>query len=65
MSTQNPRGGYMLPVIIVILGIVGLFVYIFFIAFVALLGYYLYRLDKRLSDLEGNTAGKQPKPKQD
>jgi len=51
----------MLPAIIVILGIVGLFIYIFFIAFVALLGYYLYRLDKRLSALEGNSAGQQPK----
>jgi len=54
-----------MPVIIVVLGIVGLFIYIFFIVFVAMLGYYLYRIEKRLSALEGNTARQQPKPKQD
>jgi len=65
MSTQNPWGGYTMPVIIVVLGIVGLFIYIFFIVFVAMLGYYLYRIEKRLSALEANTARQQPKPKQD
>jgi len=64
MSTQNPWGGYTMPVIIAVLGIVGLFIYIFFIVFVAMLAYYLYRIEKRLSALEGNTAGQQPKSKQ-
>ena len=62
VSKPSPWGGYTIPVIIVFLGIVGLFDFIFFIAFLALLGYYLYRVEKRVSALEeGAGIGPQPK----
>lgn len=62
VSKPSPWGGYTIPVIIVFLGIVGLFDFIFFIAFLALLGYYLYRVEKRVSALEEG-AGMGPQPK--
>jgi len=52
VSKPSPWGGYTIPIIIVFLGIVGLFDFIFFIAFLALLGYYLYRVEKRVTALE-------------
>jgi len=55
-----------MPLIIVLLGIFGLIVdTIFLLAFFALLGYYLYRIERRISALEGSSAGQRPKPKQD
>ena len=55
MSNQGFWGGYNLPILIVVLGILFAFLVdlIIFIAFVAVLGYYLYRVEKRLSELEG------------
>jgi len=66
MSTQSVWGGYTMPLIIALLGIFGLVVdTIFLLAFFVLLGYYLYRVEKRISALEGSPAGQHPKPKQD
>jgi len=55
-----------MPVILILLGIFGLIVdTIFLLAFFIVLGYYLYRIEKRVSSLEGNPAGQRPKSKQD
>jgi len=64
VSKPSPWGGYTIPLLIVFLGIIGLFDFIFFIAFLALLGYYLYRVEKRITALEEN-AGIGPRPKTD
>ncbi len=65
MSSQSPWGGYTMPVIIVILGVLGItFDLVFLIAFFAVLGYFLYRMEKRVSALEGNSGGQEPRPKQ-
>ena len=64
MSAQNLWGGYTLPLILILLGVFGLVIDpIFLLAFFVLLGYYLYRVEKRLSALEGSPAGQQSKPK--
>lgn len=64
MSTQSPWGGYTMPLILIVLGVLGITVdLIFLIAFVILVGYYLYRIEKRLSQLEGGPAGQQPQKK--
>jgi len=66
VSKPSPWGGYTIPLLIVFLGIVGLFDFIFFVAFLALLGYFLYRVEKRVSALEAGTGiGPQPKSEQD
>ena len=53
-----------MPVVLVLLGILGLTVdAIFLLVFFVLLGYYLYRIEKRISALEGSPASQQPKPK--
>ena len=63
MSTQSVWGGYTMPVILIVLGILGLIVdALFLLAFFIVLGYYLYRVEKRISALEGNPMGRQPKP---
>jgi len=50
-------------VILIVLGILGLIVdALFLLAFFIVLGYYLYRVDRRISALEGNPMGRQPKP---
>jgi len=55
-----------MPVILILLGIFGLIVStIFLLAFFVVLGYYLYRIEKRISSLEGNPASQRSKPKQD
>ncbi len=55
-----------MPLIIALLGVFGLIVdTIFLLAFFVVLGYYLYRVEKRISALEGNPSGRQPKAKQD
>ena len=65
MSKPSPWGGYTIPMLIVFLGVIGLFDFIFFVAFLALLGYYLYRVEKRLSALEEKAGiGHQSKPGQ-
>ena len=65
VSKPNPWGGYTVPLIITILGLLfALFVdLILFIVFVAVLGYYLYRLEKRISALEGSPTAQQPSSK--
>jgi uncharacterized membrane protein len=64
VSNQSPWGGYTIPLIIVILGILGITVdLIFLIAFIVVVGYYLYKIERRVSELEGNPAG-QPSAKQ-
>ena len=64
MSTQSPWSGYMIPVVLAFLGIFGIIVNGFFLlAFFVVLAYYLYRVEKRVSALEGNSAGSQSKPK--
>ncbi len=60
VSNRSIWGGYTIPIIIVVLGIVGVFDIIFFVAFLVVLGYYLYRIEKRLSELEGNPASQKP-----
>jgi len=53
-----------MPLIIIILGVLGITVdLIFLIAFVVVVGYYLYRVEKRLSQLEGSPTGQQPPKK--
>ena len=56
MSKPSPWGGYTIPMLIVFLGVIGLFDFIFFVAFLALLGYYLYRVEKRLTAIEVKTG---------
>jgi len=64
MSNQGAWGGYTMPVIIVLLGILGITIdLIFLVAFFVVLGYYLYRTEKRISALEGNPAGQKPPAK--
>ena len=53
MSKQGPAGSLTLVILIVVLGFVGLIVEpIIFLAFIAVLGYYLYKVERRLMDLE-------------
>jgi hypothetical protein len=53
-----------MPVILAFLGIFGITVNGFFLlAFFIVLAYYLYRIEKRVSVLEGNPPSQQPKPK--
>jgi hypothetical protein len=56
-----------MALIIALLGILGLTVdAIFLLAFFVVLAYYLYRIERRLSQLEGNPASQKPgKPRQD
>ena len=67
VSAQSVWGGYTMALIIVILGILGITIdLIFLLVFFIVLGYYLYRIEKRVSELEGNPASQKPgKPKQD
>jgi len=67
VSSKSFWTGYTMPLTIILLGILGLIIDpIFLLAFVVLVGYYLYRLEKRVSQLEGDGTGQQPaKPKQD
>jgi len=63
MSSQTAWGGYTMPLIIIVLGILGLTVdLIFLLAFIVVVGYYLYRIEKRVSALEGGAPS--PKPGQ-
>jgi uncharacterized membrane protein len=64
VSKPSPWGGYTIPILIVFLGIVGLFDFIFFIAFLALLGYYLYRVEKRVTALEQGAGIRPQDPEQ-
>ena len=66
MSNQSIWGGYNLPIIVVLLGVLGIFIdLLFLVAFFAVLGYYLYRIEKRLTELEqGKPPSNGPKPKQ-
>jgi len=62
MSSQSIWGGYSMALIIIILGVLGLIIdTLFLLAFVVLVGYYLYRIEKRVSDLEGRAPGGQPR----
>jgi len=64
MSTQSPWGGYTIPVILAFLGIFGITVNGFFLlAFFIVLAYYLYRVEKRVSALEGNPANQPSRSK--
>ena len=64
MSAQSPWGGYTVPVILAFLGVFGITVNGFFLlAFFIVLSYYLYRIEKRLSAVEGNPTNLQPKSK--
>jgi len=64
MSAQSPWGGYTVPVILAFLGVFGITVNGFFLlAFFIVLAYYLYRIEKRISMLEGTPANQQSKPK--
>jgi len=64
MSAQSPWSGYTIPVILAFLGVFGITVNGFFlIAFFLVLAYYLYRIEKRLSAMEGNPTNQHPKPK--
>lgn len=64
MSTQSPWSGFMIPVVLAFLGIFGITVNGFFLlAFFIVLAYYLYRVEKRVSTLEGNPASQQSRPK--
>ena len=56
MSSQSVFGGPMMAILVVILGFFSLFEPIVFFLFFAVLGYYLYRLDKRLTQLEEGHA---------
>ena len=67
MSNPGVWSGYNLPIIIVALGLLFAFFVdlLFFIAFIAVLGYYLYKIEKRLSELERAKAhSSEPKAKQ-
>jgi len=67
MSGQSIWSGFNIPLILIVLGVLGVFLdFLFFIAFIAVLGYYLYRLEKRISELEGPGSQDQQakKPKQ-
>ena len=63
MSNPPVLGGFSMPIIIVVLGVLGLFDIVFFFAFVGVLGYYLYKLEKRTKELESR-LGESPKPSQ-
>ena len=53
-----------MPLIIIVLGVLGITVdLIFLIAFIVVVGYYLYRMDKRISELEGSPGGQKPPAK--
>jgi len=63
VSTRNLWGGYSMPLVLAVLGVLGITLdLIFLLAFFIVLGYYLYRVEKRLSNLEGS---QQPGPNQD
>jgi hypothetical protein len=65
MSNQSIFGGFNLPLIVILLGLLGLLISpIFLLAFVVLVGYYLYRLDKRVANLEPQQPSNEgPPPK--
>ena len=54
-----------MAIIVILLGLLGLLIEpLVLLAFVIVLGYYLYKLDKRATDLEARLAGTQtPDPK--
>ena len=57
MSNRSVFGGPALPFLILVFGLLGILVdALFFIIFVLLLGYYLYRIEKRLNGLEGQSG---------
>ena len=65
MSARNPWGGYTMPLILAVFGILGITLdLIFLMAFFVVLAYYLYRIEKRLSAMEGPPASRQPDPNQ-
>jgi uncharacterized membrane protein YbaN (DUF454 family) len=52
-----------MPLLLGVLGILGITLdLIFLLAFFMVLAYYLYRIEKRLSTMEGSAAGQQPDP---
>jgi len=58
-----------LAIIVILLGLLGLLIEpLVLLAFVVVLGYYMYKLDKRTAQLEARLTGTQPpdpkKPKQ-
>jgi uncharacterized membrane protein len=64
VSKPSPWGGYTVPLILAVFGILGITVdLIFLLAFFIVLAYYLYRVEKRISALEGNPTGQQPSSK--
>ena len=67
VSGRSVWGGYTLPLIIAVFGILGVTLDgIFLLAFFVALGYYLYRMEKRISELEANPAARiQPAKKPD
>ncbi len=62
MSNPSPFGGTNLVVLIILLGLLGLIIEpLFLLAFIAALGYYLYRIEKRMSNLEAGIPAEAPK----
>ena len=54
MSSQGVFAGPGLAILVVLLGVIGLLIEpLIFLVFIIVLGYYLYRIEKRLSALEG------------
>ena len=62
MSNQGVFGGPGLAILVVALGLLGILVdLLFFVAFVVVVGYAIYRMEKRVGALEG-TAGAPGQP---
>ncbi len=62
MSYPSPFGGTNLVVLIILLGLLGLIIEpLFLLAFIAALGYYLYKIEKRVSSLEAGISAEAPK----
>ncbi len=52
-TSASPFAGTNLVILIILLGLLGLFIEpLFLVAFVAVLGYYLYKLERRTQELE-------------
>ncbi len=52
MSAPSTFGGRGLLIVLAVLGVLALFDIILYFAFIGVLVYYIYRLEKRIGDLE-------------
>jgi UPF0716 family protein affecting phage T7 exclusion len=62
LSNRGSIGGLNLPIIIAVLGILGLFEPLLLLVFFAVLGYFLYRLEKRVANLEPQQPSDEGRP---